>query len=45
MSPDGRDPLGTEAIQWVPSCWLQREPSLEAWALLVLEAQTAYGLH
>lgn len=28
-----------EAMQWVPSCWLQAEPSLEALAMQVQEEQ------
>lgn len=28
-----------EAMQWVPSCWLQAEPSLEALAMQVQEEE------
>lgn len=44
MNPFGKGLIETKAMQQVPSCWLQAEPSLEALAMQVQE-QPDYGQH
>lgn len=43
MNPVGKGLIDTEAMQQVPSCWLQAESSLEALAKQVQKEQPDYG--